>query len=200
MYRDPIVRWMRLDGLEPQDAEDAADDFLSRWLNGGGLHRFVRGERRFRDFLGVCLQNFLTERHQHATRQKRGGGASHVPLDEVCLAAQSIHPAARLDYLLARDLQKQVLSRLSEKWAQKLPVAAYPSVFSAAFEGDSPRYSELSAKFGASVNNVKQWVFRLRKDYGHFFHEAVRDWVDCREDVAEVERYFHELLASPPSR
>ena len=75
-YRDAIAHWMRLQRLTPEDAEDAAHDFLAQWLQRENpLHGFQRGERRFREFLRVCLRRFLADWHARRHAARRGGGA-----------------------------------------------------------------------------------------------------------------------------
>jgi DNA-directed RNA polymerase specialized sigma24 family protein len=58
-YREAIRTWFQRDTRTRQEAEDLAHDFLTRWLvRKAPLGRFVRGERRFREFLGGYLRRF----------------------------------------------------------------------------------------------------------------------------------------------
>ena len=71
-YRDAIAHWMRLQRLSPEDAEDAAHDFLAQWLQRENpLRDFQRGERRFREFLRVCLRRFLADWHARRRTARR---------------------------------------------------------------------------------------------------------------------------------
>src|SRR6185503_14017869 len=101
-YRNAIVHWMRLHRLDPHEAEDAAHDFLERWLRRDNpLKGFERGERRFRDFLHVCLRRFLVDRIATKEAKRRGGGMSHLQVEAHEPAALDTDSVATLDYALA---------------------------------------------------------------------------------------------------
>jgi len=61
-YYDRIVNEMRRAGLGA-DAETAAHDFIHRWVtrDESPLKDFQRGTTRFRQFLSVCIRNFIRD-------------------------------------------------------------------------------------------------------------------------------------------
>jgi len=73
---------MRARRVPADDVEDSAHDFLRSWLGREkSLAGFERGERRFREFLSVCLRRFLADWYTGRQALRRGGGMPHKPLD-----------------------------------------------------------------------------------------------------------------------
>lgn len=200
-YRDAIVNWMRLQHLPPEDAEDAAHDFLEQWLKRENpLQGYERGERRFREFLGVCLRRFLEDWRTRRAAKRRGGGAPHDSLEMHELAGNAQIPSWDIDYALAREIHERTLGRLKTDWQAKLAGDAFDRVMGIASGSlDSPGYSGLAAELGVPIGTVKSWVFRLRCDYHDGFRDAVLRLVDpalVEDDLV----YLHGLLLTPPGR
>lgn len=83
-YRAPVLdalqrRW----SLGDADAEDLTHDFFATALEKRWLESFDPAKGRFRTFLRVCAERFAANQHQAARRQKRGGGALELSLDDL---------------------------------------------------------------------------------------------------------------------
>ena len=82
VYWKPVYKHVRLRwGRSPEDAQDLTQEFFSRALEKGFFDAWDPARGRFRTFLRVCLDGFLANEAKHAGRQKRGGGALHLPLE-----------------------------------------------------------------------------------------------------------------------
>lgn len=198
-YRDAIVEWMRLQRLSPQDSEDAAHDFLQQWLKRDNpLKGFSRGDRRFREFLRVCLRRFLSDWRDHKAAKFRGGGLIHEPLDAYDVAFCEEQARENLDYVLARQIHERVMTRLGIEWRGKLPVQSFNRLMGIASGSvHNPGYSSLSKELRVPIGTIKSWVFRLRGDYYDSFREAVMELVDPLVVDSELV-YLHELIFTPP--
>lgn len=207
-YRDAIAHWMRLQRLSPEDAEDATHDFLKQWLQRDNpLQGFQRGERRFREFLRVCLRRFLVNWHEHRRAARRGGGTEHIAWEHDELIADGAESHTHVDFALATQIHADALHALQAKWRSKGPDGHFDRLRAVAL-GDTgqavppggtgcPSYDVLAAEFGVAVGTVKSWVFRFRQDY----HTAFRDAVSRQADPSEVDQdvmYLHRLLLRPP--
>ena len=198
-YRDAIVHWMRLQRLSAEDAEDAAHDFLAQWLQRENpLHGFQRGERRFREFLRVCLRRFLADWHARRGAARRGGGAEHVPLEPDDPIEDGAASHADLDFAFATQIHRASLAKLKAQWQTKLHGEAFDRLRAVALgESENPGYSALAGELGTTVGTLKSWMFRFRREY----HEAFRDAVSRQADPSFIDHDvldLHKLLLDSP--
>jgi DNA-directed RNA polymerase specialized sigma24 family protein len=89
-YRQAVYEFIRRRGCGHEDAEDLTQSFFqSRVLlnwdeHKGFLHTAERREgKRFRSFLCYVVCRFLQEKYRETRTAKRGGGAVHLPLEEM---------------------------------------------------------------------------------------------------------------------
>jgi DNA-directed RNA polymerase specialized sigma24 family protein len=198
-YRDAIAHWMRLQRLSPEDAEDAAHDFLAQWLQRENpLRNFQRGERRFREFLRVCLRRFLADWHARHGAARRGGGTEHVPLELDDCASGDADSNAHLDFAFASQIHSSALAKLKVEWRNKLRSEAFDRLCAVALGNEeNPGYAALATELGATAGTVKSWMFRFRREY----HEAFRDAVSRQSDPSLIDDdvlHLHKLLLHRP--
>ena len=80
-YWFPLYAYARHGGTAHADAEDLVQSFYSHFLKKNYLRNLSSKNGRFRAFLLKCFQNHSHNERKRAGRQKRGGGADHVPFD-----------------------------------------------------------------------------------------------------------------------
>jgi RNA polymerase sigma factor (sigma-70 family) len=81
-YWRPVYKYIRIKWrADRDDAADLTQEFFSRAFEKSSLDRFDPTRGRFRTFLRICLDGFVANERKAATRLKRGGGVSFVPLD-----------------------------------------------------------------------------------------------------------------------
>ncbi len=192
LYRDAIVGYMRARGLSTHDAEDAAHEFLEKWLQrGSALEGFERGGQRFRQFLSVCLGRFLKDRHARLNAVRRGGGAEHEPLDGELPGVNGDSTAGACDLAFALSIQRRALLQLRSQWADRVAAGGYERLRCIALgEVESPGYSLIAAELGVPIGTVKSWVYGLRRAYFAAVREAVLPTVPREELEAEVLHLF----------
>lgn len=199
-YRDAIAHWMRLQRLSKEDAEDATHDFLEQWLRRDNpLQNFQRGERRFREFLRVCLRRFLADWRDRRRTASRGGGAEHVPWEHDDVIADGADSHAHLDFALATHIHAGAIARLRAQWRSQLGAnGQFDRLQDVALgTASSPGYGALASELQAPVGTVKSWVFRFRREYHATFRQAVEQQADpalIDHDVV----HLHQLLLHPP--
>src|SRR6266487_4752657 len=198
-YRDAITQWMQLQRLTPEDAEDAAHDFLEQWLpRENPLQDFQRGERRFREFLRVCLRRFLADWHARRRAARRGGRVEHVAWEHDDLIGDGADSYPHLDFANASQIHTDAVAQLKAQWQSKLPGRKFDRLQSIALgDADNPGSAALARELGVAVGTVKAWVLRLRRGY----HDAFRDAVSRQADPSEIDRdvlHLHKLLLQPP--
>jgi DNA-directed RNA polymerase specialized sigma24 family protein len=72
-YWFPVYALARRQGLDPESARDATQEFFARMLSRDGFSRVRRERGRFRAFLAQSVRNFLTDEWNRGRAQKRGG-------------------------------------------------------------------------------------------------------------------------------
>jgi hypothetical protein len=82
LYWRPAYGRLRLKwGLQPADAEDRVQEFFAGLLDGEVFTAYEPTRSRFRTYLRACLDRFAAKARRDEHRLKRGGGATHLPLD-----------------------------------------------------------------------------------------------------------------------
>src|SRR5205814_84266 len=80
-YWRPLYIYARRVGVSPADAEDLVQSFYSNFLKNNYLRDLNSEKGRFRALLLTCFKNNSFNEWKRARRQKRGGGANHLPID-----------------------------------------------------------------------------------------------------------------------
>src|SRR4029079_6008493 len=76
-YWRPVYAYIRLRWhRDPADAQDLTQEFFTRALEKEYLENYDPARARCAPFVRPCLDGFLANERQAATRIKRGGGAT----------------------------------------------------------------------------------------------------------------------------
>src|SRR5436305_1911673 len=81
-YWYPLYAYVRRKGHDAHTAEDLTQEFFARVVSRNFLARVDRTKGRFRSWLLGAMNHFLAHEWEKARTQKRGGGATLIPLDE----------------------------------------------------------------------------------------------------------------------
>src|SRR3984885_10646285 len=80
-YWPPLYSYARREGLTPQDAQDATQEFIGNLLRRNDLASVSPEKGRFRCFLLGALKNFLVSRWRTENALKRGSQFEFVALE-----------------------------------------------------------------------------------------------------------------------
>ena len=80
-YWYPLYAYLRRSGNSTEDAQDLAQDFFARLMDGTLLSAAEPAKGRFRTLLLATLKNLATNTWRATQRQKRGGGVEIISLD-----------------------------------------------------------------------------------------------------------------------
>lgn len=164
-------RWQ----LSRADAEDLAQGFFARAIEKDWFGRFDPSRGRFRAFLRSCLDDYARAQHRDALRQKRGGDAQHLSLDDApSLVGATGDDADRLfDREWARSVLSMASAALRDECAgsathlQAWPLFARYDLTDARDE-DRPTYDSLAAELGIPVTQVTNqlaWARRRMREH-----------------------------------
>lgn len=200
LYWYPIYAHVRYSVKDTHDAEDLTQEFFRLLIEKNYLGAVDRQRGKFRSFLLVAVKRFLINTHKHATRQKRGGGQTHISLDieqaegflQSELASQ-LSPEEIFDRRWARAVLDRGVVQLREEYS----ASGRKELFEAlgGFLTDESRfgdYAEVATRLGMTTSTVAVAVHRLRARYKQLVREAVKPTV---ADAAEVDDEMKHLVA-----
>jgi DNA-directed RNA polymerase specialized sigma24 family protein len=154
-YWLPVSRYIQFKWrLDAERAADLTQEFFARTLEQGSLTRFDPARARFRTYVRLLVDGFVSNARKADHRLKRGGGLGPVPLEETLPDGQ------------VRSHEPQVLDDHDE--------AFYREWVRALFEG---AVDDLRASAGASGRDLPFDVFR-RYDLADVYGESQPSYAD----------------------
>jgi RNA polymerase sigma-70 factor (ECF subfamily) len=178
-YRAPVIavlqrRW----SLDLSDAEDLAHDFFAHALEREWLARYDAARGRFRTFLRSMLQAFASTAHESASRLKRGGQLTQVPIDATPLASPS-----DIDRLFEQEWIRSVMTIALERLRLQCDDAGRATTFAVFVAHDvdgadavpSVRYADLAARFGIPMTQVANYLHWARARFRTHVLDTLRD-------------------------
>lgn len=203
-YWYPIYAFIRRRGHGPEDARDATQAFFEKLLADNWLGSVERRDTRFSTLLLTVLGNFLINRHERATAQKRGGGKETFSLDlaeaERWFGAEPADcetPERLFERRWAYAVLESALERLRRECEASGRRRSFlhlgPFLSSDPGPGD---YERVAAELGIERRSVAVAVHRLRQEYRRFLREEVTAGLRDPARVEEELRALSEALRS----
>jgi DNA-directed RNA polymerase specialized sigma24 family protein len=194
-YWKPVYKYLRVRWRagEP-DAEDLTQGFFTRALEKGWFSPYDPGRARFRTFLRACVDGYVANERQAATRLKRGGGAMTLSLDfgaaEGELRAQEPvsvdDPEAWFHREWVRSFFGQVvddLRALCRDAGRETAFTLFERLDLGGAEGGArPSYADLAAESGLTVGQVTSALFGVRRDLRRLVLERLRELTGSEEE------------------
>jgi DNA-directed RNA polymerase specialized sigma24 family protein len=197
-YWSPLYFFMRRKGFDAEASQDLAQGFFAEFLEKDFLKTVDREKGRFRTFLLVALQHYISNERDKAGAKKRGGGRQILSLDfddaeKRYQREPSTDETPERLYLRkwARELTQQALCALESEFSGKGKASRFNEIKN--YLGGGEDYEGLSERLKMSVANAKVTVHRARKRYAELLRAAVRDTV---KSEAEVDGELRELVSS----
>ena len=201
IYWYPLYAWAGRGGRSPEAASDGVQDFLAKVCAQNLIAR-ANGERgRLRSWLLKSFANHLASEHEQATRQKRGGDATHVPIDwtgaETAYLAEPAlmsSPAALYARTWALSLMEEALERVATHYAETNRTPLFDALLPA-LESPLPEdtYAEVATRLSMTSAALRQASVRLRQRYRRALLDlaAIRLGITCE---AQLEDELRALL------
>ncbi|HSA01845.1 MAG TPA: sigma-70 family RNA polymerase sigma factor [Candidatus Paceibacterota bacterium] len=202
-YWYPLYAYVRRCGHSPEDAQDLVQEFFAQLLAHNWVARADQRKGRFRSFLLMVFNRFLTKEREKARTLKRGGRISLVPLRwdtaETRYAqepAETQTPDQVFEKHWALALLQNVLKRLRQDYAQDGKGALFeklePSLVGAR---ETQPYASLAAELNMSEGSVKVAVCRLRERYRDCLRDEISQTVSSSAEVDIELRHLFRVLA-----
>lgn len=202
-YYSVVENFIRRQTGDAQSTRDLAHEFFARVLAGPGLGGADRARGRFRSYLFGAVKHFLSVECARQLALKRGGHASHVPLDvpaddtspglELADAAAE-SPDAAFDRqwataMLSRSLQRLGADMVAEGKGRQFEVLK-PCLQAGGMVLD---HGQLAAELGMNANALKVAIHRLRK---RFRDVVKREIADTLHDPSLVDEEMQHLISA----
>ena len=199
-YWYPLYAYIRRRGYGPEDAQDLTQAFFARLLKENYPGHADRAKGKFRSFLLLTLNHFLSDAHARATTLKHGGGQPLLSLDEQSPedryrleVPDDLSPDRLFERRWARTILDKALLRLRAEFVSAGKAEQY--VVLKAFEPGEQKtisYAEAAIQLGVSESAVKSMIHRLRQRHREVVRQEVAHTVST---VAEVDEELHYLIA-----
>lgn len=202
-YYEPVVAYLRKSGRDDDAARDLAHGFFEYLLATPNLAGAEPGRGRFRNYLLGALKHFVLRAHEWSSREKRGGGAQTVSLDEgtdtspgiVVADANALAPDAFFDRQWALALIERAIVALEKEHADAGKARDF-SLLKPWLTGDAVRGGQagVAQELGMSDGALKVAIHRLRRRFRDLVKSEVAQTIDSQDGVAdEMEHLFAAL-------
>jgi RNA polymerase sigma factor (sigma-70 family) len=208
-YWKPIYKYIRIKkGENNEDAKDLTQAFFMRALDKGFFERYDPSKARFRTYLRVCVDGFLSNEWKSAKCSKRGGDREFLSLDihsaEREVNSQPISDCMDPDEFFYREWVRSLFSLAVEELRQQC-AASDRGVWFALFERydlegpDSehkPTYAQLAEEFGLTVSQVTNYLAHSRRQFRMLVLDGIRASTGSEEEFgAEAQRLLGGQLS-----
>jgi RNA polymerase sigma-70 factor (ECF subfamily) len=196
LYWRPLHAYCQSMGKNSADTEDFTQSFFAHLLSGGGL-RLADPERgKFRTFLLRSFKNHLHDLHKRSIAEKRGGGATHVPLTEEASGPLQFKDKCQTpDIAFDKQWAEDLVTRATEALKQEYYANSKADWFEAV-NSSNKNYAEIAIQLGSTEQAVKSFAHRVRTRFRERLEQQIADTVSTPEEAAEEMRYLATLLRS----
>lgn len=202
-YWPPLCAYALHRGSDLHTAQDLTQAFFAHLLERGYLRAADRSRGRFRTFLLTCFQHFLIHEWEKTRAEKRGGNFKIVSWEEHglglasrVLSSPEMKPELHYDREWAMALMGRALVRLRKEY-DHLGFQRQFEVLAKFLHGEPKpgEYQELAGVLSASDRVVRLTVHRMRRRFGRFVREEVRETVATEADAEAELRHLVEIMS-----
>jgi RNA polymerase sigma-70 factor (ECF subfamily) len=198
-YWYPVYAFVRRQGQGTHDAQDLTQEFFARLIESGSLSGVVKERGRFRSWLLASVKHFLVNEWHRSRRQKRGGGAAVLSLDDEAERRYLAEPAdpstaeQLYDRSWALTLLDRVLGLLQEEWEAAGKLAQF-EVLKGCLVGERTPHARIGELLGMSEGSVRVTVHRLRERYRILLKAEISQTVTSPDEADDELRYLFAAL------
>jgi RNA polymerase sigma factor (sigma-70 family) len=206
-YWQPLYFYVRRRGYSVPEAQDLTQSFFTRLLEKDGFRHASQERGKFRSFLLVSLNNFLSNEREREQAQKRGGNLQIISLEEItsiedryrsekALSGQT--PEKLFERQWALTLIDRVLARLGKEFEAAGKAKMFDQLKPFLGGNESFPYSRVAADLGMTEGALKVAVHRLRKHFRELLRDEIAQTMDDTGQSKEIDdeiRYLMEVLS-----
>lgn len=206
-YWKPVYKYLRVKwSLDPDEAADLTQEFFTTTLEKEIVERYDPERARFRTYLRLCLDGFVSNARKAERRLKRGGGVIVVPLDFETAEGEIAHHEAAVnadvDELFYREWVRALLERSVADLRRHADDAGRPVMFEVfakydlTDEGEArPTYADMARELGLTTAMVTNHLAATRRQFRVIVLDRLRELTSSDE---EFEAEAAQLLGGRP--
>ena len=180
-YRQPVYDFIRMKGLNHEDAEDVTQEVFVRICREEFLTKADRDKGKFRTLLLAVTRNMVAffRRFELSERRDRRRQISIANLD---LPAQE-EPDKEFDALWVKNLVTQAMERLQED----------PTVQALAMQMQGKSYQEIATELGKQVTDVTNYIHRAKQRLRAEIERMIASYStkdQMPEEIAQLVKHF----------
>lgn len=201
-YWPPVYAHLRGKGHGPHEAQDLAQEFFTRLLQGRSLAGATPEKGRFRAFLLGSVNHFLINEWKRGNALKRGGGVVFVDLDgldpgirDACEPRSGETPESAYDRQWALTLLERVRDRVRREYEAAGQRDRHSALKPYLSESESAgSYAATAGQLGITEAAVKSAVHKLRQRFGQLLRAEIARTVSSPEEVDDELRHLIDAL------
>jgi RNA polymerase sigma-70 factor (ECF subfamily) len=203
-YRAPVLAYIRRRGASPDEAEDLAQAFFTRFIERAVHAQADPARGRFRAFLLTALKHFLADANDQQTALKRGGHIHFRNLDSLGDSQSSIEAVAQgetPDDVFDRAWAQALLQTAMRKLRLEAKAAGKIALFHALSEflierPDDADYARLAKVLDMRRNTLAVAVHRMRNRLRELVCQELADTAADNDELEfELTQLRHSLGA-----
>jgi len=201
-YYRPVQEFLSVLVQDAEQAQDLAQEFFARLLEGNWLAKADRQRGRFRSFLLSAMKHFMANEWNKSRAQKRGGGQPILSLNDDSAEhryrlepAEKATPESLYERGWALTLLEGVLARLEDEYRLEGKQAWWESMRPAlTTDRGAIVYQEMAQDLGITETAARVAVHRLRQRYRQLIRAEVAGTVASPEEVDEEMHHLFQVL------
>ena len=205
-YWKPVYKYIRVKwNASNEDAKDLTQGFFAKTLESQFFERFDATRAKFRTYLRMCLDGYLSNEKKAAGRQKRGGDVEHLPLDfelaEGELRQLEIPDTTDPDSVFRDEWIRSLFARAIEdlrKWCAANDKQMHFKIFEAYDLNSSkarPSYAELAETMSIPTTQVTNFLALARRMFRRLLLERIRELSGSEQEFQDEVR---DILGAVP--
>jgi RNA polymerase sigma factor (sigma-70 family) len=191
-YWKPVYKYLRIKWrLDPHEAADLTQEFFTTTLEKDVIERYQPERARFRTYLRLCLDGFVSNVKKAEGRIKRGGAVDIVPLDfelaEGELRSHEPSVAADVDQLFYQEWVRTLFQGAVEDLRAAASASGRQVMFTVferydLAEDSRPTYAQLSAELGITSAMVTNHLAAMRRQFRAHVLDRLRELTTSDEE------------------
>jgi DNA-directed RNA polymerase specialized sigma24 family protein len=196
-YWKPLFKYVRMKwNSTPEDAADFAQEFFTCLLEKEFIDSYDSSKGRLRTFLRTCADRLFMNQQRDATRQKRGAGYAHLPIDfadaerELAAVSTSETPEDCFDKEWVRSLFALGLQGLRNNCESAGKMIHFELFERYDLEDADPKpsYADLAKEFGLAPTDVTNYLAFARREFRRCVLEQLREMTASEEEFRREAR------------
>jgi RNA polymerase sigma-70 factor (ECF subfamily) len=205
-YWLPVYGYVRRKVTDPEKALDLTQEFFATFLEKRWIESADRAKGRFRTFLLVVLDRFLSDQYDRERAVKRGGAVQKASLDlekaERFLRlepGEGSDPARAFTRQWALSVIRECLETLRgemESKEQGEPYKAFVRFYGLDGQSTQPTYATVARELGKNEDDVTNFLHRTRAAFRRILEDRILQSVESPAEVrSEIQTLFESLSA-----